>query len=918
MLAISSLISSQHLPRIDNECRSEMDQRLAFGLCDDGRFDYFAEGNFRDGIPTPQEFFGYPIGSWHTTYGRMERYIHALQEAAPNRVYIENYGKSIEQQNMMMLIISSESNIKNLEQIRLQIQRLANPEKTNLNAAKRLAATTPVLVWLNPANDGNETAAFEACLQIAYQLAAGEDSRTQHLRENAVVLINFAHNPESHERHVAWYNAFVKGDPDPAAMEHNAPWGMSTNNNHYQIDLNRDALGLTQTETRAVRGTLLRWRPQIFADLHGQTVQYFFPPTAIPMNPIFPKQMDDWTDRIGRANAEAFDAHGWSYFVRDIFDFHYPGYWDTYPSLHGATGMTYETDGGGWKGVRLTRDDDTILSFGDGIAHHFVTSLATIEVVANHRSERLMDYYRFFQSALSESKKDPIKQVFLLPGKDKRKADALATLLLRHDIDVGKISKKFSLRGFDMATGKSGQFEVSDGSYVVDYSDRNYRLIKTFLDRDIPLQSEFAVQELKKMLENSLRSAQEKKRHAFYDVTAWNLPLAMGVKAFWTKSKTVVSSEKLSIDPDFVTAPGGWANEVLQKDGGTETPARSAYIWEPYSEGSGRLVSKLIGEGFKVAITSQAMMSGETDFPAGSFIARVGRNPESLHKRIDALGKDAGVHVFSAQTAFTDAGPAGTGSPTARTIQAPNVAVLGGSGVDDRSYGSLWFHLEQRIEYPFTSLDITNLGNADISGYNVIVLPSGWYSGADESDIAEVKDWVKAGGNLIAIGRAAHFIKNSDILNEDEEENGQADSADAIRESIAEEIDDTFESPSADADKPLPAPGSFLMADFDHSHWLTFGIEKTEMPVLVRHLPLELSENGASPVRYSNDKDIVVSGFQWPNNTDRHYPGKAYATVDHIGKGKVILFVENPVYRVTYTAVSQLLFNAIFLSPTLR
>ncbi|MDP6789857.1 MAG: M14 family zinc carboxypeptidase, partial [Candidatus Marinimicrobia bacterium] len=186
-LVLSLFLSGQHLPRVDEECRSEMDERLAFGLCEDGRFDFYASGNFKEGIPTPEAFLGYPIGSWHTTYGRMERYIHALQEAAPNRVFIEQYGKSIEQQNMMMLIISSENNIRNLEQIRLQIHRLANPEKTNLNAAKRLAATTPVMIWLNPANDGNETAAFEACLQIAYQLAAGEDSNTQHLRENAVV-----------------------------------------------------------------------------------------------------------------------------------------------------------------------------------------------------------------------------------------------------------------------------------------------------------------------------------------------------------------------------------------------------------------------------------------------------------------------------------------------------------------------------------------------------------------------------------------------------------------------------------------------------------------------------------------------------------------------------------------------------------
>ena len=922
-LSLTVSVLAQHLPRVDTECRSEMDERLAFGLCEDGRFDYFASGTYKEGIPTPEEFFGYPIGSWHTTYGRMERYIHALEESAPNRVFIEHYGKSIEQQNMMMLVISSESNIKNLEQIRLQVQRLANPEKTNANAAKRIAATTPSIVWLNPANDGNETAAFEACLQIAYQLAAGEDARTQNLRTNTITLINFAHNPESHERHVAWYNAFVKGDPDPAAMEHRAPWGMSTNNNHYQMDLNRDALGLTQTESRAVSGTLLRWRPQIFVDLHGQTVQYFFPPTAIPMNPIFPEQMDTWTDRIGRANADAFDQHGWSYFVRDIFDFHYPGYWDTYPSLHGATGMTYETDGGGWKGVRLKRDDDTILSFSDGIAHHFVTSLATIEVAANHRSERLMDYYRFFKSALDESKKDPVKQVFLLPGKDARKSDALATLLLRHDIEVSRITKKYSLRGFDMATGKSQRFDVEKGSYVVNYTGKNYRLIKTFLDRDIPVQDVFVSQELKKMLTNTLKSPQEKMRHAFYDVTAWNLPLAMGVKAFWTKSKAVVSAETLSIKPDIITAPRGWKNESMLQNGGTNGTARSAYIWNPYSEGSGRLVSKLIGEGFKIAVTARPMMSGKTSFPSGSFIARVGRNPENLHTRIDALGKNAGVLVYSAKTAFPDAGPSGSGSPSARTIQVPKVAVFGGDGVDDRSYGSIWFHLEQRIEFPFTSLNVSNVGEIDISDYDVIIFPSGRYSGVSEDEVSKIGDWVRDGGNLIAIGKAAHYLRNSDIVKDDEEtESVDPDTADAIRKSIAESIDTeieaTFESPSADADQALPVPGSFLMADFDRSHWLTYGIKSQKMPVLTRNLPLELSEEGASPVRFSKQDDLVVSGFSWPENTNRHYPGKALATVDKIGKGKIVLISENPVYRATYTATSQLLFNAIFLSSTLR
>lgn len=78
------------------------------------------------------------------------------------------------------------------------------------------------------------------------------------------------------------------GDPSPDAHEHDAPWGMNTNNNHFQIDLNRDGVGLTQTESRAVSTTMQRWRPQVFVDLHGQTTQYFFPPNAAPINPLYP------------------------------------------------------------------------------------------------------------------------------------------------------------------------------------------------------------------------------------------------------------------------------------------------------------------------------------------------------------------------------------------------------------------------------------------------------------------------------------------------------------------------------------------------------------------------------------------------------------------------------------------------------
>ena len=104
-----------------------------------------------------------------------------------------------------------------------------------------------------------------------------------------------------------------------------------------------------------------------------------FEPFSRKLSQVSPERfLTDWIDRIGRGNAAAFDDYSWSYYTRDVFDLFYPGYWDSYPSFHGATGMTYETDGGGSKGMRWRRDDGTVLTFEDGIAHHFVAALATM------------------------------------------------------------------------------------------------------------------------------------------------------------------------------------------------------------------------------------------------------------------------------------------------------------------------------------------------------------------------------------------------------------------------------------------------------------------------------------------------------------------------------------------------------------
>jgi hypothetical protein len=99
----------------------------------------------------------------------------------------------------------------------------------------------------------------------------------------------------------------------------------------------------------------------------------------------------------------------------------------------------------------------------------------------------------------------------------------------------------------------------------------------------------------------------------------------------------------------------------------------------------------------------------------------------------------------------------------------------------------------------------------------------------------------------------------------------------------------------------------------DLTHWLTFGYGADELPLLAQSLPLRPSTAGANPVIYATGGDLRLSGFVWPDNTQRHYAGRPYATVDGVGQGRLILLAEDPLFRGVFDAPAGLLMNAIFL-----
>ncbi|HEX8475167.1 MAG TPA: M14 family zinc carboxypeptidase [Pyrinomonadaceae bacterium] len=747
----------------------------------ESRFDFYARGPYRENVPRPQSILRFDVGEFHTNYALMERVIYAMAQAAPDRVRVTDIGETNEHRMMHLLVISSPENMQRLDQIKANVARLSDPRGLAPDEAQRIISSTPAVVWLNYTIHGNESASFEAMMQVVYQLAASNEQATLDVLKNTVALINVCHNPDGHERFVTWYNSFGVGNAEPSAAEHDEPWSVYGRVNRYRFDLNRDNIATSQTETKNVQRAFLEWNPQVFVDHHGQPSQFFFPPAALPINPnLPPEQTQRWLTEFGRANAAQFDARQWDFYVRDIFDLFYPGYWDSWPSLNGATGMTYETDGGGWKGLRWKRDDETIVTFRSAIAKHFVASLTTLETAARNSTARVGDYYKFKTSALEEARRDAMKRVVILPGRDPGRAWELVENLLRAGVEVSRATEAFrSPRAHDYA-GASSPARARDfpsGAYIVSLEQPQKRIAKALLEPDTPQDAAFVREQLARFARNERRGrSASKEEYGFYDVTSWSLPHTFGVEAFWTEDTTAVASTPLRLQ---VITPASDASGIrtsaelggrglVPPDSNVETTTRAsiAYIIPYERNGAASLVARLLQEDFKLAVTTKILNAGGRDWPRGSVVVRISRNPETLHSRIAQLARETGVQVAAVNTGFTEKGETGVGSETVVSLRRPRIIVVADEPVGTTSYGSMWW-LFDRYGVEFTPMTINALKNTKLDRYNVIILPDGspgqYFAAFGKGGVDTLRGWVERGGTLVCIKGAAVFAALKDV-----------------------------------------------------------------------------------------------------------------------------------------------------------
>jgi hypothetical protein len=850
-------------------------------------------------IPAIDKVTGKGWGDELTSAEGVLAYARLLAEAAPERVKLVEYARSLEGRPLVYLVISSSANISRLEELRTQVVELGDPRKISSERADALIKSVPAVVWILCSVHGDETSGGDAGLALAYHLTAGSGPEVDAILDNTLVIIDPAQNPDGRARFVASTRQAqgVRPDPEPTSAEHQQPWP-GGRVSHDLFDLNRDWFALTHPETVGRVRALLEYPPMVAADLHemGADQGYFFAPPAKPYHPLLAKEQHGLLELLGRSNAAAFDSHGVRYWTREVFDSFYPGYGESWPLFSGAIGMTYEEASSRGLVVRLR--DDTLLTYADAVQHHLLAAYSTCATTAANRERFVRGWYGFRQATIKDGQTGSTRAFVLEGGRSPRGAAELAELLARQGIETFRVT--------------NGVEPVSAGAFLVPLDQPLGRLASVLLEKTRSMGEEFEQEQERR----------EKKRlpDEIYDLTAWTLPLLWNVPA---KPLAVV--------------PRGLGLEAVrdgQLGGGrVEGSGKVAYLMPWDGPWSARALAQLLQAGVKTSAASKPLALLGRRFERGTIVIRRAGNLGELDERIGAIARSTGAGFVGVDTSYAEEG-IDLGSNNVIPLIAPRVVLLWDTPTSSQSAGQLRWVLERYFGYPVSVVRTSSLGATELKKFDVVIMPDSWsgYSSfLSEAGFRRLAAWVGEGGTLVAIGSAAAFLCDEKVglLSSKLEKRGGKEAAKPDKSGAKDEAKDTPAAPSAPVDyetailpaeeDPPSVPGAILRVDLNAESCLAAGFPDGVVNVLVNSrrvfAPVKL-DRGTNIGIYGEAGSMVQAGFLFAASR-KQLPRKAYLMLERHRRGQVIGFAEDPAARGMARASMLLLANAVFLAPAL-
>ncbi|MCH2217779.1 MAG: zinc carboxypeptidase [Flavobacteriales bacterium] len=764
------------------------------------------------------------------------------------RATIEVYGHTHEKRKLVILSISSPENLKALASVKSDHLKFVNPVSNIKNYEE-----VPVFIQLGYNVHGNEPSGGEAALLTAYTLVASNNSEVLNYLKNSVIFIDPTINPDGRDRHTQWVNQYKANAlvSDNQDAEHNEMWPRGRTN-HYWFDLNRDWLLAVHPESQGKLRWYHDWYPNVVTDFHemGINSTYFFEPMKPigSQDPIMPKE-----------NYEDLNNLFAPYFTKALdsigsFYFTKEAFDGTYPGY----GSSYPDLQGALALLfeqassrgHLQDTDYGTISFPFTIRNQYQSIIATIKAAVENKGVLRKYQQEFFKSAITKKAKSGYVAYEFGDAYDQNRNKAFIDFLLKHKIKVYKNGNRF----------------------VTPLRQPQRRMVQTMFETY-----------------NKFRDS------VFYDASAWS------VSNFYNMQSKGLTSVRLG-EEITSTSNLDQPTPIIQTD--------YAYLldWDDYNAPAA--LNYLQHQGLKASTAFKPFTAktnvGERSFNYGTVMIPVSKQKLSsaeIFQIIQDAQKKFEVPIYATSTGFSIKG-IDLGSRNLKRIHQPKVAMLTGDGVYSYEAGEVWHLLDTRVHMPITKLPLRNFYRASLDNYNTLVMVSGSYEQLDSLQQKKIKEWISKGNTLVTIGRASQWLIKKNMVKQS-----------LTVAPTTKGTKPTTRLPYVDASEHLGRErlgGAIFKVDLDLTHPLGFGYRTPKIPVYKNNTVfLQPSKNPYATVsKYTADPHI--DGFISTKNLNIYLKPSASLVVSPVGKGRAIMFADNPNFRGAWYGTNKLFLNALF------
>jgi hypothetical protein len=898
-------------------------------------------------LTTPKAFFGFDIGDdYHlANYQQISAYWRKL-DGESDRMVVREIGTTAEGRTMLMAIVSSPENIRNLDRFQAISRRLALAEGLTDAEARTVADQGRAVVWIDGGLHATEVLGAHQLTEMVWQMVSRTDAETQRILDGVITLFVHA-NPDGNDLVADWYNR--NPVPEQRTLSPGIPKLYQKYIGH---DNNRDFFGSTQPETEAMNRVMYHeWLPQIVYN-HHQTgpagTVMFAPPFRDPFNYHFDPLVVVQLDLVAAAMHSRFQAEG-KPGVTMRTGARYSTWWNgglrTTAYFHNMVGILTETIGNPTP-MRIPYVADRVLPradlpnpiqpqewhFRQSIDYSVTANRAILDLAARNRENFLFNIYRMGRNAIERGSRDS----WTITPRRVQRANELAAEERRSRSDSATAGDS---RSGTAAGGADPYADVLHApaardprAYVIPSDQPDFLTATKFINalREVnvtvhrataPFEAAgtrypagsyvvFTAQAFRPHVLDMFEPQDHPDDFPYpgaaptppYDNAGWTLAYQMGVR--FDRILDGFTGPFARIDDWNVQPAPGAVPSVSNPSG---------YFLDHRVNDAFQAVNRLLADRAEVTRLAAPVTAGGRTWPAGTFHVS---GPAATPERLREIATGTGVSFHAAASR-----PSG-----AVTLRAPRIGLLDVYGGSMTSGWTRWI-LEQ-FGFPFerTFPPRVDAGNLNVR-YDVLIFPNGVLpdpnrpsrfrrddlpAAADDSieaslppeyrnqrgrvtaekTLAAVRQFVEGGGVAIAIGSSASAL------------------ASALELPISDHL-------VADGE-PLPrtkffVPGSILRAEVDTTHPLAAGIGSA-VDVFFDNSPVfalgpDAAARGVSRVAGYQGKAPLRSGWAWGQEA---LDGGAAVVAASLGKGKVFLFGPEILQRGQSHGTFPFLFNAIY------